>query len=147
MPWRRTDQIHVQWTEWENNAALMGTTPHQAISQVVTQRRTTRRATLLRRGIAAEFELDFVATALGRTSFTASVAQIGRSVQETANAEVIRALLGCQRFQQVYHRKYGILKEGDLDGYWQRRVERFMVAQKEANGLGKCIFQLLLKDD
>lgn len=116
---------------------LLGATPHQAISNVVTQRRTVRRATLLRRGIAAEFELDFVSTALGRTSFTASVAQMGRSVQETGNVEVLRALLGCQRFQQVYWRKFGVLKEGDLDGYWSRRVERFMIAQKEANGLEK----------
>jgi hypothetical protein len=137
MPWYRTDQIHLQWSEWENNPHYMGVTPHQAMSNVTTQRRTVRKASMLRRGIAFEFEHDFVGTALGRTSFMASLAQMARSVQETANVEVLRALLGCHRFQQVYFRKHGILRDEDLDGYWNRICERFMIAQKDEFGLEK----------
>jgi len=135
MPWYRTDQLHVQWTEWENNAHFMGTTPHQAMSQVVTSKRTIRKASMIRRGIAAEFEDDFVRTSLGRSRFVASLAQIARSVQETANVEILRALLGCHRYQQVYIRKHGIISEGDLDGYLDRQADRFMIAQKERFGL------------
>lgn len=135
MPWYKTDQIHLQWTEWENNVHYLGVTPHQAASNVVTQKRTIRRASMIRRGLAAEFENDFVATALGRTSFMASLAQIARAVQETANVEVLRALLGCHRYQQVYIRKHGIVRDGDLDGWWNRKAERFMIAQKEDFGL------------
>jgi hypothetical protein len=102
LPWYKTDEIHLQWSEWENNPHYMGITPHQTTSKVVTQRRTVRRASIVRRGIAAEFENDFVATPLGRTSFMASLAQMARSVQETANVEVLRALLNCHRFQQVH---------------------------------------------
>ena len=29
LPWYRTDDIHIQWSEWENNAHYMGITPHQ----------------------------------------------------------------------------------------------------------------------
>ena len=135
LPWYRTDQIHMQWTEWENNPHYMGITPHQAPSRVVTQRRTIRKASIIRRGIAAEFELDFVTTPLGRSSFDASLAQISRSIQETANVEVLRALLGCHRYQQVYIRKHGIVADGDLDSWLQRKAERFMAAQKNVNGL------------
>ncbi len=99
LPWYKTDQIHIQWSEWENNPHYMGITPHQATSRVVTQRRTTRKASIVRRGIAAEFENDFVSTPLGRSSFMASLMQMARSVQETANVEVLRALLHCHRFQ------------------------------------------------
>lgn len=135
MPWYRTDNIHLQWTEWENNAHYMGITPHQATSNVVTQKRSIRKADMVRRGIAAEFENDFVGTALGRTSFMASLGQMARSVQETANVEVIRALLGCHRYQQAYIRKHGIVREGELDLWWQRKAERFMIVQKSDFGM------------
>lgn len=135
MPWYRTDEIHVQWTEWDNNPAYMGVTPHQTTSRVVTQKRTIRKASIIRRGIAAEFEEGFISTALGRTSFWASLKQMARSVQETANVEVLRALLYCHRFQQNYTLKYKVIAKDDLDAWIERRAERFMIAQKHEKGL------------
>lgn len=79
---------------------LMGQTPHQAASREISQRRTIRRASLVRWGLSLSFEHDFVKTALGRTSYLIGLGQIARSVQETANAEVIRALLHAHTFQQ-----------------------------------------------
>jgi hypothetical protein len=137
MPWYKTDNIHMQWTEWDNNPHYMGITPHQTTSKVVTQRRTIRRASIVRRGIAAEFENDFVKTPLGRTSFMASLAQMARSVQETANVEVLRALLHCHRFQQMYVRQHDIVGKEDLDAWLNRKAERFMISQKEEFGLEK----------
>jgi len=67
------------------------------------RKRTLRRASIVRRGIAFEFEHDFVATALGRASFMAGFGQMARSVQETGNVEVIRALLNCFRRQTSLH--------------------------------------------
>lgn len=135
MPWYRTDQIHVQWSEWDNNPAYMGVTPHQTVSRVVTQKRTIRKASIIRRGIAAEFEDDFIQSDLGRTSFWASLKQMARSVQETANVEVLRALLYCHRFQQNYTLKYKVIAKDDLDAWIERRAERFMIAQKHEKGL------------
>lgn len=76
----------------------MGRTPHQATSRVLTQRRTVRKASIIRRGIAFEFEHDFVKTALGRTSFMASLAQMARSVQVGLNL---------MRFAQLTHQPKG----------------------------------------
>ncbi|MBX9637243.1 MAG: hypothetical protein K2Q45_06800 [Nitrosomonas sp.] len=142
LPWFKTDQISLQWTEWDNNPHYMGITPHQAVSRVVTQRRTIRKASIVRRGIAAEFELDFVTTPLGRQSFNASVGQISRSIQETGNVEVLRALLGCHKYQQVYIRKHGVVANEDLDGWLQRKADRFMACQKDAFGLEKLAVQV-----
>lgn len=61
----------------------------------------------------------------------ASLAQMARSVQETANVEVIRALLHCHRFQQLYIRKHGIVRDYDLDTWWERKASRFMTVQKD----------------
>lgn len=60
---------------------------------------------------------------------------MARSVQETANVEVLRALLHCHRYQQKYIRNYGIVTDGDLDTWLQRKADRFMIAQKTRNGL------------
>lgn len=135
LPWYKTDDLSVQWTKWENNPHYMGITPHQATSRVVTQRRTIRKASIVRRGIAMEFENDFVKTPLGRTSFMASLAQMSRSVQETANVEVLRALINCHRYQQKFQRDFGVIAKGDLDGWLDRQAARFMIAQKTINGL------------
>ena len=62
---------------------------------------------------------------------------MGRAVQETANIEVLRALLGCHRYQQVYLRKHNIIKDGELDAWLDRKAERFMISQKDDFGLEK----------
>jgi hypothetical protein len=142
MPWKKTDDIHFRWETWESNPHYMGITPHQAMSNVVTQKRTSMAATMVRRGIAAEFEQDFVATSTGRSRWVASLVQIARSVQETANVEVIRALLQCHRPLQVFLRKHGVVRDGDLDLYWQRKVDRFMIAQKSDFGLEQLSVQI-----
>lgn len=135
LPWYVTENIHVQWTQWESNPHYMGITPHQATSTVVTSKHSIRKASMVRRGIAAEFENDFVNTDLGRSRFMASLAQIARSVQETANVEVLRALIHCHRYSQQYVQKYQVVTTGDLDRWIERKWERFMIAQKDDNGL------------
>lgn len=135
LPWKRMEDIHVKWEQWEANPHIMGMTPHQSMSNVITQKRVQMAASMIRRGIAAEFEQDFLNTSVGRGRFVAALAQIARSVQETANVEVIKALLGCHRHQQLFARQYHIIKDNELDNYWQRKVDRFMIAQKEDFGL------------
>lgn len=137
LPWEVTDQIHMQWTNLQANAHFMDTTPYQTPSSLVTQERQIRRASLVRRGIAAEFEHDFMRTPLGRISFLAALGQMARSVQETANAECVRALMNSHHFQHQYEREHGILKEHDLKGYLERDRFRFAIAQKTKNGLEK----------
>lgn len=137
LPWYRTDQIHVYWEQWENNPAFMEHTPELSASHIVTAMHSMRHATLVRRGIGAEFEHGFVGTAKGRTRFIASLAQIARSFQETANVEVVRALLGCHRSTQIFVRKFQVIKDGELDAWLDRKAARFMIAQKEVFGLEK----------
>jgi len=135
MPWFITDEIHVQWQSWETMAHFMGITPHQATSRRIAQRRNIRRATLVRRGIMMEFEHDFVKTALGQMSFIKGLGQIARSIQETANIEVIRALVNAHRFQQKYIQDHFILQKGDLKAAMERDRDRFAMVQKDQFGL------------
>lgn len=120
----------------------MGPTPHTAASNVIVQKRTLRRASIIRRGIAHEFEHDFGRTPTGRSSFLAALSQIARSVQETANVEGLRALLNCHGYQAEYVRKYEIVPQGDLDAYHERRAAMFMIVQKDEKGIFKLATQV-----
>jgi len=133
--WFRTDNIHLTWSEWENNPHFMGPTPHQTTSRLVTSRRTIRRANIIRRGIACEFEHDFVRTAFGRSKFMSSLQQMARSLQETANVLDFRALLDCHRNQHQFGRDHHVPALADLDSYHERDINRFMTVQKDVNGL------------
>jgi len=60
LPYFATDQVNLQWEEFEANAHLLDLTPYQTTSHAVTSKRQVRRAQLVRRGISAEFENDFL---------------------------------------------------------------------------------------
>jgi len=142
MPWETTEDIHLQWTKLEANAHILDIAPHQSEPYAVTQKRSIRRAQLIRRGISAEFESDFLKTPMGRISFLATLRQFANSVQETANLEIERALLNSHHFQKQFQRQYGVIREKDLKGYFKRDTERFAVAQRVKNGLSKLDTQI-----
>ena len=113
----------------------MGPTPHQTTSRLVTSRRTVHKASIMRRGIATEFEHDFVKDAFGRSKFISSLQQMARSFQETANVLGMRELLGCHRNQHEFAKQNNVPSVADLDAYHERDVNRFMTVQKDVNGL------------
>jgi hypothetical protein len=137
LPLFATDRVNMQWEHFEANAHLMDLTPYQTTSHAVTQKRQIRRAQLVRHGIMAEFENDFLRTAMGRTRFLAALGQISRSVIETMNAEIIRALVTSHRYQQQFVREAGMPQEQQLKYFLEQDRERFAIAQKTKNGLEK----------
>lgn len=140
--WFRTENIHLTWSEWVNNPHFMAPTPHQTTSRLVTSRRTVHKASIVRRGIATEFEHDFVKTAFGRSKFMSSLQQMARSLQETANVLGIRELLGCHRNQHQFAREHNVPSVADLDAYHERDVNRFMTVQKDVNGLSQLTMEI-----
>lgn len=134
-PWYKTEEIHMVWTRFELNPAYMSITPHTTSSRTITSQRTVQRASIVRRGIRAEVEDDFIRTEQGRETLAATYMQMARTVQDTANAEGMRQLVNCHRSTQAYNRKHTPVTDADLDAYLERDVERFMIAQKTTNGL------------
>jgi hypothetical protein len=137
LPLEEIDDIHVTWTTWEANAHLLGPNPHQAPSRIVSQKRTSRRASLNRLGLSVEFEHDFVRTGVGRRSFALGVGQLGRSTIETMNHEVTRALLDAHRFNQQYVRENGYVNARDFMELLRQDNYNFFLWQKEKNGPAK----------
>lgn len=71
---------------------------------------------------------------MGRQSFIIGLGQIARSFQETANAEVIRALLHAHYFQQQYVRENGKVQRLDFLDFLARQRDYFAYFQKTKNG-------------
>ncbi len=103
----------------------------------MTQKRSVRRAQLIRHGIIGEFEADFLRTAMGRVSFLASLGQVAKSVQETVNQEAYRTLGSGHRYQQQFLRETNQPAENLLKYYLEQDRIRFAMAQKTKNGLPK----------
>lgn len=142
LPLFQTDDLNFQWEKFENNAHLMEITPYQTMAHKVTSRRTVRRAQLVRFGIEAEFENDFLATAMGRIRWLATLGQFARSYAETMRAEGIRALCTGHRYQQEFVRQAGMPEHQELAYYLKQDLERFGIAQKTKNGLEKLNEQI-----
>ncbi len=126
---------------------------------MVTQKHAIKRASLVRWGIGAEFvsfricrdvlfttcgvqENDFIATAMGRASVLGAIGQIVRAFSETANCEVLMALLNCHRYQHEIFRQAGIASYQDLHAMLDRQAARWMCAQKGDFGLERVDRQI-----
>jgi hypothetical protein len=142
LPAVRTDQIHLQWERQIANPAFMPLQPHQTAPRVVTSKSKMMTAELFRRGLGAEFELDFVKTPAGRSRFVGRVAQLARAWQETANVQTLYVLLTCDASTQQFARDYGIIKQGQLMDYLKRQANRFMILQKETYGAEILVNQI-----
>lgn len=142
LPWKVTEQVSLQWEQFEANAHIMPMVPYMTPSPLVTQKRKFMRAKLVRRGIAAQFEHDFLRTPLGRSSFLAALGQMGRSVQETANLDCVRALVSSHSTQEQHLRDLGIPNERLMADNRKKDVERFAIVQKTKNGLETLDMQI-----
>jgi hypothetical protein len=135
LPWRVTPDIYFQFEQFENPAVFLEVTPEQASSRRFAQKRQIFRRTMVRRAISWEFEQGFIKDQYGRSVFIMAMGVIIRAVQETANVEVMRALLGCHASTQSNLRKYGVIRDGELDEYHDRIAHQFMCVQKDERGL------------
>jgi len=134
MPWRVTNNIHLEWERLEANAHIMPENAYQAPAPLIAQKKTMFTASLTRRGIAFRVEHDWIDTVQGRRSVAVGYGQIARSYQETANLEVIRALLHAAHWNQAYVRQTGRVTRLDLLDYLRHSRDYFAYFQKQKNG-------------
>jgi hypothetical protein len=141
-PWVATDNIYFEWQNFENNAHIVGINPHQTPARMISQKKQVRRGALLRRGIMLQFEHDHARSMAGKEALLHGMFQIARSYQETANAEVIRALLHAHSFIQQFVRENGIVARQDHLEYLGIERDRWAVCQKRKNGIEILISEI-----
>lgn len=135
MPWRHTDQHHIQWNVWHFDKTLADLEPEQAPPRLVTSRKEEHRASTQRHGLAVLITDDFWKTAEGVMSLVYSVLNIRNSVIATVIFEIFHELLFGKQYYLDRLRKYGgphpSVEQAFAFNNW-----RWGIVQKETTGDG-----------
>jgi hypothetical protein len=137
LPLLPTDQVTFNWTQFILNAHMLELNPYTTRAHAVTQKRNIRKANLVRRGIEAEFEADFLKTDMGRASFLGALRQISNALKNTIHYDGIRAIVNCHRQQNQFLKKATVSPEKEFERFLDNDIFRFALVQKEKNGLVK----------
>jgi hypothetical protein len=134
LPWAQTDQITFQWNEFRFNETLAGRVPHEGISRLVTSSRAARNEKSVRRGLAMILEHGFMNTQEGQEQYKMNLQGIAQCVQETANHDVMNALLTCNNYDREWEAKHGIRTDGVMRMV-EQEVYNYAAVQKTPHGL------------
>lgn len=97
LPWQQTDHIGpFTWTEWKFNQVLASRVPHEGVPRLVTTSEEKYMARPVRRGLAAEFEGDFVNHPKGQIQMARKIQGMVVSIQTTINLDVQHTILMSQ---------------------------------------------------
>jgi hypothetical protein len=137
MPIEITNQITVAWEKFRFNAHLMEQTPNQTTAHLVSSSRQIMRAQLVRWGIRAQWEVDFLGTQTGRMVYLKTIDQLARARQATMEAEIMRTLASGHRVQQQWVREHGQPQDQRIEKWLTIDKDTFAISQKTKNGLEK----------
>ena len=94
LPWQQSQHIGpFTWSEWNFNQVIASRLPHEGVPRLVTTSEKKFVGRPVRRGIAAEFEADFVNSVKGQISMARKIQGMVVSVQTTINQDVQHTIL------------------------------------------------------
>lgn len=136
LPYVKTNEHHFVWNEWHFDTPLVGMVPEEGVSRLIRSSKRSFKESTVRRGIAFQLEHGFMNTPEGRDQYVMNLRQIQQSVQETANHDVIAALLNCRRYDREWEKKHGVLNR-PFAQLMRREVNQWGIVQKNPNGLDR----------
>lgn len=96
LPWRKNDTaLTITWDKWIFDNHLLNRNPEQSVPRLLTSRRESKSASIIRMGIAFMLEFGFMQTPMGRIAYKSNLRQMANSVIETLNLAVVNAILTC----------------------------------------------------
>ena len=134
LPYVRTDEHHFAWNEWHFDTHVVGKVPEEGVSRLIRSSQRSFKESTVRRGIAFLLEHGFMNTSKGREQYLMNLKQIQQSVQETANHDVVAALLTCRRYDHEWEKKHGMFTKS-YPQIKRREVSNWAIVQKHTNGL------------
>jgi hypothetical protein len=134
MPWRATDQIHVQWNVFRFNKTMADLEPHQGVPRYITAESEEHSDSLVRRGLAFIIEHGFYSTERGRQHYLLNLENITESVHMTCYYGVLHALLSGKGHWKEWQRQYG-RRTSRVDDLLRMERNRWAIAQKSERGM------------
>lgn len=94
LPWQQSQHIGpFTWSEWHFNQVLASRVPHEGVPRLVTISQKSFMARPVRRGLAAEFEGDFVNHPEGQIAMARKIQGMVVSIQTTINYDAQHTIL------------------------------------------------------
>jgi hypothetical protein len=98
LPMRKVNALTIEWETTEFDAKYTTVVPYRGRSRLLSARKKSGSAGLIRRGIGIELEHGFMLTERGRFTYIALLDQMNTSVVESNNLGVIWCLLNCHSY-------------------------------------------------
>lgn len=121
----------------EFNAGLLGRTPEESVSRLLTSSFNSHRDFMVRFGLGLYLEHGFYQTPMGETAYLMQLKQISNATIDTVTYGALFYLLNCHPFRDTHsgHRLEQNASINNLDRAFQEEIENWAIVQKSEDGL------------
>ena len=134
-PWRNHESSRIiQWDVWKFNNTLMGRTPYEGTSRLLTSTKATNKASTVRFGLAFLLEHGFFKTKEGRLRYGINRDQIRMAVHETACFGAITEILNHAPYEDEWTKHAQDRNYNDMETRIKQEIDDWAKPQKVENG-------------
>jgi hypothetical protein len=134
MPWQWTDKMSIAWEVWHFGQYMMGRTPEESVSRLVTSSFKSNKADMHRWGLGLKLEHGFYKTPMGKTCYAMSMMQIRIAAIETLNLNVMDACYNAKPYRSAF--SSGGMEKQDLEDAFNNEKRYWGIIHKERNAFG-----------
>jgi hypothetical protein len=138
-PLRKQEQhLEIQWDQWIFNQGLLGRTPEESVSRLLSSHFTSKRDFMVRYGIALLLEHGFYKSPMGQKHYVMQLQQIANATVDTLAHGSIFYILNCpppSDFHSTHRLDTSNRSINALDRAFQQELEMFAIVQKTEDGM------------
>lgn len=144
LPLEFNDELTHKWNTTSYSQSLVHELGHEGIPLLLTSSRSANSAVSMRRGVAIQFEYDFMQTEMGLLHYANSLQQMRLSVQRTNYFDVITAIMAARDSAAAWMRRYGVpYSPAQVDQRMDMETHRFGTIQKGSRSIEKLHAELM----
>lgn len=131
LPWLRSPTMEIAWEEWHFGRHMLGRTPDESVSRLVTSSFTSNKESMHRWGLGLKLEHGFYKTEMGRTCYAMNLMQIQIAVIETFNHNVMDMLMNVKPYRSKF--TAGNMDKNELEHAFNLEKRYWGIIHKERN--------------
>lgn len=134
---REENNMEVAWDVWQFNSGLLGRTPEESVSRLLTSEFSSHRDSMVRYGLAMVLEHGFWKTPMGEKAYVMQLQQISNATIDTLAYGALFYVYNCHPFRDPHagHRIEPNASLNSLDRAFQEEIESWAMLQKDEDGL------------
>lgn len=129
------DANYVTWSKTIYDRQMPTLVPELGVSRILTNRRISKTASFVRRGMSYFFEHGFMETPVGRLNYQNTLKQMALNILEFAKFDVVHTLMTSQAANLRWERKFAVYKNKRLADLFANQIWMWACLQKVPNAL------------